>query len=89
MAGRPRKPKPEELKEQFNPDAKAPSARSSTLGVDRSIANRIREIAHDTGASTIDITNRLLEYALDHAKISVAVKDLTLTPKDLKKPRGG
>jgi hypothetical protein len=88
MAGRPRKPNSDELKEQFNPDAKAPSMRASTLGVDRSIANRIREISHETGASTIDITNRLLEYAMEHAKIQVAVKDLTLTPKELRRPRG-
>lgn len=90
MAGRPRKPKPEELREKYNPDEKAPSNRSSTMGVDRAIANRIREIAHRQGISAVDITNNLLEYALEHATFEVERERVRLTPKDLKpKPRGG
>lgn len=88
MAGRPRKPNQDELREQFNPDVKAPSSRSSTMGLDRALANRVREIAHEHNLSALDVLNKLVEYALEHASFKAERVEVQLRPKDLRKPRG-
>jgi hypothetical protein len=52
----------------------------STLAVSREIADRIRAVAKDNGATTLDITNQLLNYALTQAKVEIKVKTVVISP---------
>jgi hypothetical protein len=62
--------------------ASTPSDRMSTMGVDRNIADQIRALAKEHGATTLDLTNELLKFALANAEITVPTKQLTVDMKD-------
>jgi hypothetical protein len=57
----------------------------STLAVSKEIADRIREVAKSSGSTTLDVTNKLLDYALDHAEIEIEVKTMKISPRDMAK----
>ena len=43
----------------------------TNLAVDRVLADRIRDIAKETGTTTYEVTNRLIEHALEHGSIEL------------------
>lgn len=54
---------------------------TTTLAVDRDIAARVKKVAKDAETSALEVTNKLLLYALEHATISVARIEVKITPK--------
>jgi hypothetical protein len=62
-------------------DGDKPESPSTSLAVEKEIANKIRAAAKESGATTYEITNQLLDYALKNATIRVQVKYTTIEPK--------
>ena len=57
----------------------------STMAVSKEIADRVREIAKANDSTALEVTNKLLEYALEHAKIKIEVRYMDIVPKDPRK----
>lgn len=51
----------------------------STVAVDKAIMDRVRATAKKNGITTVDLTNQLLTYALDHGKVEISVKKVAIT----------
>lgn len=62
-------------------EAAATVPSQSTLAVDKVIADRIRDMAKEAGATKFEVTQGLLEYALEHAKFEVQVRKVVIGPK--------
>ena len=61
--------------------AKTPDGRDvSTLAVERPISDRVRELAKKHRMSTLDMTNQLLDFAMNQAKIEIEVRTVVLNP---------
>jgi len=58
-----------------------PTAPNTTsLAVDREVADQVRAIATELNVSTYEVTNQLLRYAMQQ-EVEIEVKRLTVKPK--------